>query len=54
MEFIETGWTPKLAEELLLPRHALHASALEFIGPAGRVEVRSGLPPDLADFDFGA
>ena len=54
LEFIETGWTAKLAEELLLPRHALHASALEFMGPAGTVEVRSGLPPDLADFDFGA
>ncbi|MFM8684917.1 MAG: RluA family pseudouridine synthase, partial [Chthoniobacterales bacterium] len=25
LEFIETGWTPKLAAELVLPRHALHA-----------------------------
>ncbi|MFM8231057.1 MAG: RNA pseudouridine synthase, partial [Chthoniobacterales bacterium] len=30
LEFIETGWTPKLAAELVLPRHALHACALAF------------------------
>jgi 23S rRNA pseudouridine1911/1915/1917 synthase len=50
LEFIATGWTDKLAKELLLPRHALHACALEFPG-AERVErVRTGLPADLAAF----
>ena len=53
LEFIETGWTPRLAEELLLPRHALHASGLVFETGEGRREVRSGMPPDLAAFDFG-
>ncbi len=50
LEFIETGWTPQLAAELLLPRHALHAAALRF--PIGEdfVEVRCGLPSDLRDF----
>ena len=33
LEFIETGWTPALAARLLLPRHALHASAP---APAGQ------------------
>jgi 23S rRNA pseudouridine1911/1915/1917 synthase len=28
LEFIKTGWTPKLEGELLLPRHALHAAVL--------------------------
>ncbi len=28
LEFIETGWTPKLKRELLLPRHALHSAKL--------------------------
>ena len=28
LEFIETGWTTSLAQRLLLPRHALHASNL--------------------------
>jgi 23S rRNA pseudouridine1911/1915/1917 synthase len=28
LEFIETGWTPSLQRQLLLPRHALHASTL--------------------------
>lgn len=28
LQFIETGWTPALARQLLLPRHALHASCL--------------------------
>lgn len=29
LEFIETGWTSALEKKLWLPRHALHASALE-------------------------
>src|SRR5437016_4909206 len=28
LEFIETGWTPNLDRQLLLPRHALHSSKL--------------------------
>jgi 23S rRNA pseudouridine1911/1915/1917 synthase len=28
LEFIDTGWTPALAERLLLPRHALHSAIL--------------------------
>jgi 23S rRNA pseudouridine1911/1915/1917 synthase len=46
LEFIETGWTPRLAERLLLPRHALHACEL-------RVEervYRAPLPEDLQGF----
>lgn len=50
LEFIETGWTPRLAEELLLPRHALHACALEFPGPEGVRRVRTGPASDLEEF----
>ena len=50
LEFIDTGWTGRLADELLLPRHALHACALEFPGAAGTERVRTGLPADLAAF----
>jgi 23S rRNA pseudouridine1911/1915/1917 synthase len=50
LEFIQTGWTAKLAEELLLPRHALHASALEFVGPTGPQRVECGVASDLAGF----
>jgi hypothetical protein len=39
-----------LADELLLPRHALHACALDFPGAAGTERVRTGLPADLAAF----
>lgn len=51
LEFIETGWTPSLAERLLLPRHALHSAGL-------RIESRgvgweSPLPEDLAVFTAG-
>lgn len=48
LEFIQTGWQPGLARELLLPRHALHAASLAFEGPEGRQTVSSGLPPDMA------
>ena len=47
LEFIETGWTPRLANELLLPRHALHASKLS-VPDEGSWE--SPLPTDLAEF----
>ena len=50
LEFIETGWTDRLAAELLLPRHALHACALEFPGAAGVERVRTGLAADLSAF----
>ena len=30
VEFIESGWTERLAEMLVLPRHALHCAAVEF------------------------
>jgi len=50
LEFIETGWTPRLAAELLLPRQALHASGLEFDDGSGRQGVRCCLPGDLGCF----
>jgi 23S rRNA pseudouridine1911/1915/1917 synthase len=50
LQFIESGWTEKLAAELLLPRHALHACALEFPGRERVERVRTGLASDLAAF----
>lgn len=47
LEFIETGWTRKLARELLLPRHALHACALVFEADGERQRLSIGLPPDM-------
>jgi 23S rRNA pseudouridine1911/1915/1917 synthase len=50
LEFIETGWTSELERQLLLPRHALHASKL---GIDGQPEWTSPLPVDLAEFCSG-
>jgi len=47
LEFIETGWTPKLEQQLLLPRHALHSAAL---GVENGERWTIGLPNDLAAF----
>jgi 23S rRNA pseudouridine1911/1915/1917 synthase len=47
LQFIETGWTPKLEQQLLLPRHALHSDKLAVIG--GK-EWTSPLYVDLANF----
>jgi 23S rRNA pseudouridine1911/1915/1917 synthase len=47
LDFIETGWTPKLEQELLLPRHALHSAAMEI---KNGERWTSALPPDLAEF----
>lgn len=45
LEFIDTGWTPALAEQLLLPRHALHSTALHL--PTRGLSWHSPLATDL-------
>jgi len=47
LEFIKTGWTPKLERELLLPRHALHSVKLKI---ENEKEWTADLPMDLARF----
>jgi 23S rRNA pseudouridine1911/1915/1917 synthase len=51
LRFIETGWTPELAQQLLLPRHALHSAKLAI---EHEREWTSPLPPDLAEFCTGS
>jgi 23S rRNA pseudouridine1911/1915/1917 synthase len=51
LHFIETGWTPELERQLLLPRHALHAARLAI---KDEYDWRSPLPVDLAEFCSGA
>jgi 23S rRNA pseudouridine1911/1915/1917 synthase len=47
LQFIETGWTPELEQQLLLPRHALHSDKLAV---NGEKEWTSPLYVDLAKF----
>jgi 23S rRNA pseudouridine1911/1915/1917 synthase len=47
LQFIETGWTPELERQLLLPRQALHASRLVL---EGEHDWTCALPADLAEF----
>jgi 23S rRNA pseudouridine1911/1915/1917 synthase len=47
LEFIETGWTPNLERQLLLPRHALHSAKLAI---ENETEWTAELPADLAQF----
>jgi 23S rRNA pseudouridine1911/1915/1917 synthase len=47
LQFIETGWTPKLARQLLLDRHALHGSRL---GIDQQRDWTSPLPADLREW----
>lgn len=53
LDFIGDGWTPRLAAELLLPRHALHACGLEFDVRGRSLRAESPLAPDLAAFVSG-
>ncbi|MCE9608734.1 MAG: RluA family pseudouridine synthase [Chthoniobacter sp.] len=46
LEFIETGWTPRLAARLLLGRHALHSTGLRL--PALGLAWESPLAADIA------
>lgn len=47
LQFIQTGWTPELERQLLLPRHALHSTKLAI---DDEIEWESPLPVDLRDF----
>lgn len=50
LEFIDHGWTPALAEKLLLPRQALHCAEID-LREAGVTQVFSAsLPADLREF----
>lgn len=48
LEFIQTGWTPKLARSLLIDRHALHSARLSI--DSLELTWNSELPADLAEW----
>ena len=50
LEFLDTGWTPKLAARLLLPRQALHCAEID-LRQAGMTSVFAApLPHDMREF----
>ncbi len=52
LEFIETGWTPHLAEILQMRRQALHCAALELQWKGGAQVFQAELPSDMKSFIF--
>ncbi|MFZ4775887.1 MAG: RluA family pseudouridine synthase [Terrimicrobiaceae bacterium] len=50
LEFIRTGWTPALAERLLLWRHALHSAEIALEWDGGTLRWPCGLPADMMSF----
>jgi 23S rRNA pseudouridine1911/1915/1917 synthase len=54
LDFIATGWTPGLEQELILPRHALHACGLAFADGREKHELTVGLPADMEALRKGA
>ena len=50
LRFIENGWTNELADQLLLPRHALHSARLRI---DDQFDWQSALPEDLASWTKG-
>jgi len=49
LEFIATGWSPRLGERLFHPHHALHSCVLELDYLGQRLRWESPLPHDLAE-----
>jgi len=50
LDFIDHGWTPALADKLLLPRQALHCAEID-LRPAGSEHVfKAPLPEDMRMF----
>ncbi|MEI6073826.1 MAG: RNA pseudouridine synthase [Verrucomicrobiae bacterium] len=50
LEFIRTGWTPSLAERLLLPRHALHSAEIALDWHGTPLEWPCNMPHDMKNF----
>lgn len=50
LEFIEKGWTERLAKNLPMKRQALHASRLEFIDNNFKATFCAPLPEDMKEF----
>ncbi len=52
LQFIEEGWTPRLAALLRMPRHALHACEIRFPHPRTGEEIHINCPlaADIGDF----
>jgi 23S rRNA pseudouridine1911/1915/1917 synthase len=48
LNFVDRGWTEQMAEELWLPRHALHSARLSLEIPGKKFDCTSPLPEDLA------
>jgi 23S rRNA pseudouridine1911/1915/1917 synthase len=50
LQFIETGWSPALAERLLLPRQALHCARIDLSPARWEQAFSAPLPEDLRRF----
>ena len=50
LEFVKHGWTPALAEKLLLPRQALHCAEIDLTLAGHEHVFRAPLPVDLTAF----
>jgi 23S rRNA pseudouridine1911/1915/1917 synthase len=50
LEFIETGWTPGLAERLLLSRQALHCAEIDLRAAGVDYVFQAPMAEDMADF----
>ncbi|MEW5905302.1 MAG: RluA family pseudouridine synthase [Elusimicrobiota bacterium] len=50
LDFLDGGWTPALAEKLLLPRQALHCAGIDMRGAGLERVFTAPLPADLRDF----
>jgi 23S rRNA pseudouridine1911/1915/1917 synthase len=53
LEWMESGWSAALAEQLILPRHALHACRLGIEWQGSDLSWEAELAPDLMDFIEG-
>ena len=50
LDFIDSGWTPALAEKLLLPRQALHCAEIDLRAAGVDHVFTAPLPEDLKEF----
>lgn len=53
LSWMADGWTAELQKQLILPRHALHATELEIPWRGSRIRWQAALPDDMQAFSEG-
>lgn len=53
LQWMDSGWTPELAQRLILSRHALHAASLKIFWDGHPIQWKAEMARDMVEFSEG-